>query len=154
MARREKRREVRKVKACPCSTMKRRVRRAYRAYRNGDVDGVLKDWADDARFFASGRSVVRWGGEHRGKPAIRRAFERMKAAADVLRWDPLFMFCVGETVIAAGSYTMRCRESGRPFSGCWIHAIRFDEGCKMDDITSLYDAEFIARNCRGARDYF
>lgn len=48
-----------------------RVRDAYTAFTNADLDGALKDLADDAVFHFKGDGPN--SGDHKGRPAIEKA---------------------------------------------------------------------------------
>ncbi|MCA9692167.1 MAG: nuclear transport factor 2 family protein [Myxococcales bacterium] len=50
------------------------IRRGFDAMNRGDVDGLMRLWADDCTFFYPGR--VEAGGRFAGKPAVTQWFTR------------------------------------------------------------------------------
>lgn len=54
------------------------VRRTLRRHLAGDVEGVLRSYADDVRFVFPGTSS--WAADLRGKPAVRTWLERFYRA--------------------------------------------------------------------------
>lgn len=140
-------------RGCSCEEMEEIVRRGYDAYKDGDIEGILRDWDPNASFYLSGRNLIKWGGKHQGAQANRRAFQQMKEVLEVKEFEPIILFCCGEFILSLGFYTVKCKDSGRRFSGLFFHIFRFNEECKIEDVTSLYDARRLARMCPRARRF-
>src|SRR5215467_5184481 len=54
--------------------MRMMVKRSLRAHLRGDVEGVLRNYAEDVRFRFPGNNS--WAGEYRGVDAVRPWLER------------------------------------------------------------------------------
>ncbi len=85
------------------------VRRAYRLVNEGDLEGLLATFADDARLVFPGTST--WAGDYRGKEAVRRFLQRVIANGlqyrvhDVLvkgpPWNMTIVIVVSDQAVSA-----------------------------------------------------
>jgi ketosteroid isomerase-like protein len=83
------------------------VRRAYDAFNEGDLDGLMECYSPDAEQVAP---IV--GELHRGRDEIRRSFASYLEVVEAARTEPLEFIEVGEKVVVPVRLHGRLRHTG------------------------------------------
>ena len=118
------------------------LRQGYEAFGSGDLDAVLENWHDDARWENPNAKQIPSPGEHEGKEAIRslleetpQYWERFDLSVDETLED-------GDTVVGLGHVDAKARETGNEVKFPFVHIARFRDG-KIERFQVLGDTALI-----------
>lgn len=104
------------------------VGKIFEAFGRGDVEFILDQLADDARFVSHLDARVPWAGEYSGKDEVARYFQAMGSSVEVTGHPINELVAQGNTVIAAGDVSFVVRESGRSGSSKWVYLFKLANG--------------------------
>ena len=119
------------------------LRSGYEAFGRGDLDGVLENWHDDARWENPNARQMPSPGVHEGKDAIRslmaetpQHWERFDVTTDEFIEQ-------GDTIVVLGHVDAKARESGNEAKLPFVHIARFRDG-KIERFQVLTDTALSA----------
>jgi ketosteroid isomerase-like protein len=94
------------------------ITRFNQAWEDNDIEAALAFIADDAVYVLHvAETALPFGGETRGKSAIRAAFTGMRSDFDYILYRPFPMSGAGETLHGQVEFIYRHRASGEELSG-------------------------------------
>lgn len=105
-----------------------RVTRIFEAFGRGDVEYILDQLADDARFVSHLDARVPWAGEYSGKHEVARYFQALGGSVEVGDHPVDTLVAQGDTVVAAGDVSFLVRESGKAGSSRWVYIFKLANG--------------------------
>jgi len=105
-----------------------RVTKIFEAFGRGDVEFILDQLADDARFVSHLDARVPWAGEYSGKHEVARYFQALGTSVEVADHPVHALVAQGDTVIASGDVSFLVRESGKSGSSKWVYIFKLDNG--------------------------
>jgi ketosteroid isomerase-like protein len=105
-----------------------RVTKIFEAFGRGDVEYILDQLADDARFVSHLDPKVPWAGEYSGKHEVARYFEALGGSVEVADHPVDSLVAQGDTVVAAGDVSFLVRESGKAGSSKWVYIFKLANG--------------------------
>jgi ketosteroid isomerase-like protein len=76
-----------------------RTKDAYAAFGRGDLDGVMRDMADEVEWVFPGPSDLPTAGTVRGKQAVQAWFGTLAQEIDFQRFEPYQFVAQGDTVV-------------------------------------------------------
>jgi ketosteroid isomerase-like protein len=114
--------------------MESTLKALYAAREKGDVDGVMKDVADDATFELNGRGtgVAAMGTASRGKAAIRSAVQDLVANFRFQSWKPVTFVVDGEKVMVHWTAQITFIPTGKSDKFDTVDAVTFRDGKIVD----------------------
>lgn len=104
------------------------VTRIFEAFGRGDVEYILDQLADDARFVSHLDARVPWAGEYSGKHEVARYFQALGGSVEVGDHPVDTLVAQGDTVVAAGDVSFLVRESGKAGSSRWVYIFKLANG--------------------------
>ena len=105
-----------------------RVTRIFEAFGRGDVEYILDQLADDARFVSHLDARVPWAGEYSGKHEVAQYFQALGGSVEVGDHPVNTLVAQGDTVVAAGDVSFLVRESGKAGSSKWVYIFTLANG--------------------------
>ena len=119
------------------------LRAGYEAFGRGDLDAVLENWHDDARWENPEAKQIPNPGEHEGRDAIRslmmetpQHWERFDVSTDEFIEQ-------GDTIVVLGHVDAKGRETGSEAKLPFVHIVRFRDG-KIERFQVLSDTALTA----------
>jgi uncharacterized protein len=105
------------------------VKKAYEAFKRGDIPSVLSIMTDDIEWTTPGeKEQIPLVGQIKGRPAVAKFFEALAANEEVLAFEP-HEFIVDRNMVTAGVYyRARVKSTGRTYEGETVHVFRFRNG--------------------------
>ena len=103
------------------SENKQLIKDAYRRFMEGDIEGVLGMFDDDCDCDGPNLEGVPFADCYHGKEALRQYFERLGAAQDVARFEPIDFIAEGDKVVVTGSATWHVKSTGLDYDSEWAH---------------------------------
>lgn len=104
------------------------VKRAYAAFKNGDIDALMRTYADDVSWEIYGPSTVPTAGTRKGLAGVREFFGVLDSAMTAQSFEPREYVAQGDQVVVLGSYSWKVKSTGRTFSSNWAHVATLKDG--------------------------
>ena len=115
------------------------VKRAYAAFKSGDVEGFLEMCAPDIEWGdVAIKGVAHHAGPVRGRDAVRRAIETLVANEEVLEFQQHRFVDQGDRVFVQGIWRARAKPTGRTFQTNYVHAFTV-RGGKVQKYEGYWD---------------
>jgi ketosteroid isomerase-like protein len=123
-----------------------KIKALWNARLKEDIDGTLRDIADDAVFEinARGTGVPGLCAPVVGKPAIREAVRELFATWDFKDWKALDFMVDGETALVRWSAKVVCTPTGKSDTFDCYDLIKFRDG-KIIDYRQATDTAMLMR---------
>ena len=105
------------------------VKRAYAAFKSGDVQGFLNlcapdiEWGDVAI-----KGLPHHSGPVRGRDAVAQALQELAANEDVLEFEQHNFVAQGDHVCVQGTWRARAKPTGRTFQLNYVQAFTVRDG--------------------------
>jgi ketosteroid isomerase-like protein len=98
------------------------VQRAYKSFREGDIDGVLDTLADDVRWcVVAPPDVFPAFGARQGQQGVADYFRLFAETLELRDFSPRRYIAQGDTVMVLGRSEAVVRENGRLLRTDWVH---------------------------------
>ena len=104
------------------------VKQTYENFLRGDIESLLKLYADDIRWEVYGPASVPTTGERNGLKEVAEFFAQVNDRLEVQSFEPQEFIAQGDQVAVIGHYTWTAKPSGRPFSANWAHVLTLSNG--------------------------
>ncbi|MDQ3933495.1 MAG: nuclear transport factor 2 family protein [Actinomycetota bacterium] len=104
------------------------LKKGYEAYGQGDLDGALEHWADDAVWEGSNSEELPGGGTAEGKDAIKQTLARIPEFWESFTVTPDEYVEDGDTVVVLGHSEGKAKETGDSVKQPWVHVYRMEDG--------------------------
>jgi ketosteroid isomerase-like protein len=104
------------------------VQGLYTAFRNGDIDTMLRALASDVRWSEPDNPYNPAAGTRTGHEGFLEWLGIGREAEDVLVLEPRRFLAGDETVAAVGFMRCRARATGRTYESEFVHVFTFREG--------------------------
>jgi ketosteroid isomerase-like protein len=102
------------------------LKKAYKAFSEGDVEGALEPFADDAVWQGSDSTELPGGGEHSGKEAIGEVLKEVAGAYDELTLSFDEFYSNEDTVVVLLSNKVEKGDESAEIPT--VHIVRFKDG--------------------------
>jgi hypothetical protein len=122
------------------------VKRIFEAFGRGDVDYILDQLANEARFVSHLDPVVPWAGDFKGKEEVARFFQALGGSVEVTGHPVNSLVTQGDTVVAMGDVSFRVRETGKAGSSSWVYIFKLADG-RVQSYDQFNDAGLAAAFC-------
>lgn len=104
------------------------VRHIYGLFGQGDIAGLLKQFADDIAWETPGAPGVPYAGRFKGRDQVARFFDGLGKTAEFSSFEPREFIGQGDQVVVLGHYTGKGRSTGRSFSSPWAMVFTVNNG--------------------------
>jgi hypothetical protein len=104
------------------------VKKIFEAFGRGDVDYILDQLANEARFVSHLDPVVPWAGDFKGKEEVARFFQALGGSVEVTGHPVNSLVTQGDTVVGMGDVSFRVRETGKAGSSSWVYIFKLADG--------------------------
>jgi uncharacterized protein len=102
------------------------LKQGYEAFGNGDLEGAMKDWADDIRWEGSESTRIPGNGVHEGKEAVAGSLQETVQAYDKFTVTPDEFIEDGDTVVTLGH--TEASKGDKSAKVPFVHIWRFEDG--------------------------
>jgi uncharacterized protein len=105
------------------------TKQGYAAFARGDIEAVLKLFADDAELRQSlSTAIFPWAGTRRGQEQLIEFFAGLAEVGEFERFEPREFIAQGDKVVVVISERFRIRATGRTFDNELVHLFTFKNG--------------------------
>ena len=105
------------------------VHKAYEAFGQGDVAGVVSTLTDDVSWYTPGPpDVVPYAGQRTGHDQVSGYFAAFGGAVDVTEFEPRNFFAEDDMVVVLGHYALTVKSTGKSVATDWVHAFTLTDG--------------------------
>jgi uncharacterized protein len=111
------------------------IEKSYESLKTGDVEPLLKSFAEDVVWELPAMDNVPFAGVWHGREGAKRFFAKVFELQDVIEFEPQEFFAQGDKVVVLGHFTMRLKSTGREFRSLWAHVWRISDG----KVTRFYE---------------
>lgn len=119
-------------------TNKEIAQKGYECFGSGDIAGLLDLCADDIKWTIPVVENAAFSGSRTGKPAVGEFFSLLGAAEDFSEFTPKEFIAEGDKVVVLGHSTATIKETGKIFSGDWVHIFTITDG-KITNFLEHFD---------------
>ena len=106
----------------------RLLQRAYQAFLEGNGEGLLATLADDVDWHIAGPDEVPFVGAARGRDEVAAVLRKSFQTVEDQRPEVHEVIAQGDTVVVVGHERGRCKPTGAPYEGFWVHVFTFRDG--------------------------
>jgi ketosteroid isomerase-like protein len=103
-----------------------KVRAAYEAFGNGDLEGAAKDMADDLEWWSS--EEIPEGGTIRGKAEVVASWSRIPDYYSDFAVAPTEFMDAGDKVVVVGTQRGTGKDTGKSFETRYAHVFWMRDG--------------------------
>jgi ketosteroid isomerase-like protein len=103
-----------------------KVRVAYEAFGNGDLEGAARDFADDVEWWSSEETPE--GGTIRGRDQVVASWSRLPDHWDDFAVEPREFADAGDKVLVVGTLRGTAKNGGRSFEARYAHVFWMADG--------------------------
>jgi hypothetical protein len=105
------------------------TKQGYAAFARGDIQAVLRLFADDAELIQSISSALfPWAGKRRGQEQIAEFFAGLAEVGEFEQFEPREFIAQGDKVVVLLFERFRLRATGRTFDNELVHVFTFKDG--------------------------
>jgi uncharacterized protein len=104
------------------------VKQAYAAFKRGDMDSLMKLYADDVTWEVYGPSTIPTAGTRHGLAEVQESFGTVNSTMTAQAFEPREFIAQGDQVVALGDYAWTVKATGRTFSANWAHVATLKNG--------------------------
>ena len=104
------------------------VKSAYAAFKKGDMDGLLRLYADDVSWEIYGPPTIPTAGTRKGLAGVREFFGTLDSAMAVQSFEPREFIAQGDQVVVLGDYSWKVKKTGRTFASTFAHVSTVKDG--------------------------
>ena len=114
------------------------VQNGYQKFGSGDVEGLLKLFADNIKWTVPEIENAPFAGSRQGIDSVGEFFGQLSAAEDITSFEPTEFIASDDRVVVLGTSTATVRETGRTYSTDWVHVFRLENG-KVTEFNEFFD---------------
>ena len=104
------------------------VKRAYAAFKSGDMDALMHTYADDISWEFYGPSTIPTAGVRKGLAGVGEFFATVDSAMTPQSFEPREFIAQGDQVVVLGDYSWKMKATGRTFAANWAHVATLKDG--------------------------
>lgn len=110
----------------------------YRDYQNGNIQGLLDRYHDDAEWSTPESELLPFSGNFHGKPGIAQFFAKLNDAVQTIRFEPGQFIAEHDKVVVTGEASWLAKPTGRTYESAWVHVFTLRDG-KVARFQGFYD---------------
>ena len=123
------------------------LQRAYAAFSQGDIAGLLQMYAPDAAQDLPAVKDLPWTGSWHGHAEMRRFFDTIAQAEEVLDFRQHEFIAQRDRVVVLGTYRARVKATSRVWETPFVHAVTIHDG-KIQKFELYFDTNTAAEAYR------
>jgi hypothetical protein len=104
------------------------VKQTYEAFLRGDIESLLKLYAEDVVWEVYGPASVPTTGTRRGKAELAQFFATVNESLEPHSFEPREFIAQDDQVVVLGHYNWTAKPTGRTFSSNWAHVVTLRDG--------------------------
>ena len=104
------------------------IQRTYENYKAGDLEGVLRAFAESVEWIQPQVEGISFSGTRRGRDQVAEFFATMSAAQESIQFEPQEYIAQGDRVVALGHYRWHAKATGRDWESDWAHVYTIRDG--------------------------
>ena len=104
------------------------VKQTYECFLRGDIESLLKLYADDVRWEVYGPPSVPTTGERKGLNEVAQFFAQLNDSLETQSFEIQEFIAQADQVAVLGHYSWTAKPTGRTFSSNWAHIVTLREG--------------------------
>ena len=104
------------------------AKQTYEAFLRGDIEGLLKLYAEDVRWEVYGPASLPTVGTWQGKDGLAQFFATVNERLEPHSFEPQEFSAQDDQVAVIGHYDWTAKATGRPFSANWVHVLTLRDG--------------------------
>jgi ketosteroid isomerase-like protein len=104
------------------------TKRAYAAFKSGDMAALMATYADDVTWEVYGPSTIPTAGTRRGIAGVKEFFGALDAAMSAQSFEPREFIAQGDQVVVLGDYVWTVKANGRSFKANFAHVATLRDG--------------------------
>lgn len=114
------------------------VRTGYEKFGSGDVEGLLKLFANDIKWTVPEIENAAFAGSRQGLESVGEFFKQLTDGEDITAFEPLEFIAQNDRVVVLGRSEVTVRETGRGYKTDWVHVFRLKDG-KVTEFNEFFD---------------
>jgi ketosteroid isomerase-like protein len=126
-----------------------KVRRAYKAFAEGDIQTLLSLCTDDLEILPAASTKVPWAHPWRGRKEVEQYFKTLAEALDFQEYEFDEFIVSPDSIVVLGHERCLVRTTGRIVEAKWVQILDFRDGlvCRHREYTdtAAWDAGFQSR---------
>jgi ketosteroid isomerase-like protein len=107
---------------------KQLVMRGYEQFKNGDIQGLLDNFADDIEWIGAESDYIPFAGNCYGKNQVAEYFMKMDQAQEVQQFEPQEVIAEGDKVVVTGQSKWKVKSTGKTYENPWVHVFTIKDG--------------------------
>ena len=104
------------------------VKRAYAAFKSGDMATLMATYADDVTWEVYGPSTIPTAGTRRGLAEVKEFFATVNSTMTSQSFELREFVAEGDQVVVLGDYAWTVKATGRPFKSNFAHVATVRDG--------------------------
>ena len=104
------------------------VKRAYAAFKSGDMAALLATYSDDVTWEIYGPSAIPTAGTRRGLAGVKEFFALLDGAMTAQAFETREFISQGDQVVALGDYVWTVKATGKTFRSNFAHVATLRDG--------------------------
>ena len=104
------------------------VKRAYAAFKSGDMATLMSTYADDVTWEVYGPSTIPTAGTRRGLAGVQEFFGTLDSTMTVQSFEANEFIAQGDQVVVLGEYAWTVKATGRSFKSNFAHVSTLRDG--------------------------
>ncbi|NEQ73828.1 MAG: hypothetical protein F6K23_12690 [Okeania sp. SIO2C9] len=102
------------------------VKKVYKCFTRGDLDGFVKLCSEDIEWVVNGPSTLEKCQAFHGISGVRKFLDILADSWEFNSFEPRSFFEDDVTVVVLGEETGVCKASGEPFQNRWAHVFKVE----------------------------
>ena len=123
------------------------LKRAYAAFNEADIPGLLELYAEDAEWDYPSVKELPYGGPRRGRDEIRQFFDTLAEVEETLDFQQSEFIAQADKVVVLGNYRARVKSTGRVLESHFVHVVTIRSG-RMQRFELYFDTAAAAEAYR------
>ncbi len=104
------------------------VKQTYECFLRGDIESLLKLYADNVEWEVYGPASMPTTGLRKGLAEVAQFFAQVNDSLEAQSFEVQEFIAQGDQVAVLGHYTWTAKPTGRQFSANWAHVVTLSNG--------------------------
>ncbi len=104
------------------------VRQAYEYFKSGDIDALMRLYAEDIEWILPTMENIPFSGKRQGRAQMTQFFADLNEMQEVLQFDTQHFIGQGDQVVVLGHYIWHVKATDHTFESDWAHVVTVRDG--------------------------
>lgn len=104
------------------------VKQTYENFLRGDIESLLKLYAEDVQWDVYGPASLPTAGSWHGRAELAQFFAKVNEMLEAKSFEPQEFIAQDDQVAVLGHYNWTAKPTGRTFSSNWVHVVTLSNG--------------------------